>query len=199
MFEVSNLTALSLTCCVWLALNVLLFLDGCDKLLRTFQYTCRFLLGSLRDSGYSGATTIASLDAAKVQLGLARKWLGAGRFVEHLLNALVLYDARLGLHMDRLQQWLNIGRQVGYAIYLGLDSVTYIDLLWPRKTSPSRMEIKLHQMSLRGWQMALVCSVTAGIYALGKLNAMDERLETSESKPGSKAKEAVRYESRSPV
>jgi len=166
--------------------------DGCDKLLRTCQYTCRFLLGSLRDSGYSDGTTIASLDGIKVQFGLARKWLGAGRFVEHLLNAIVLYDARPGLHMDRLQQWLNIGRQVGYAIYLGLDSVTYVDLLWPRQTSPSLIERKLHRMSLRGWLMALTCSVTAGVYALGKLNAMDEKLDSSESRPRSKAKDAVR-------
>jgi hypothetical protein len=41
--------------------------------------------------------------------------------------------------------------------------------------------------------MALTCSVTAGVYALGKLNAMDEKLDSSESRPGSKAKDAVRY------
>lgn len=67
-------------------------------------------------------------DAIKKQFGLARKLLRVGKNVEHFKAAAVAADARA---MDPVLRYCAVGRQLGYAVYLSLDSLTYVSSLFP--------------------------------------------------------------------
>ena len=68
---------------------------------------------------------IAPFDAIKKQFALVRKALRLGKNVEHFKLAAVAADNK---NMDPVLKYCAVGRQLGYAMYLSLDAVTFVRL-----------------------------------------------------------------------
>ena len=97
---------------------------GRDKLLRTIQYFSRFYAWYLLRTNYS-QSTITPFEAIKKQFSLARKLLRVGKNVEHFQAAAAAADAK---NMDPVLRYCAVGRQLGYALYLTLDTITYVSV-----------------------------------------------------------------------
>ena len=95
---------------------------GRDKLLRTLQYFSRFYAWYLFRTN-NPARLIAPYEAIKKQFGLTRKALRLGKNVEHFKAAASAADSK---NMDPVLKYCAVGRQMGYAMYLSLDAVTYV-------------------------------------------------------------------------
>ena len=95
---------------------------GRDKLLRTLQYFSRFYAWYLFRTN-NPARLVAPFEAIKKQFGLTRKALRLGKNVEHFKAAAVAADSKSG---DPVLKYLTVGRQLGYAMYLSLDAVTFV-------------------------------------------------------------------------
>ena len=102
--------------------NTLLSAVGRDKLLRTLQYFSRFYAWYLFRTN-NPARLVAPYEAIKKQFGLARKALRLGKNVEHFKAAAIAADSK---NMDPVLKYCAVGRQLGYAMYLSLDAVTYV-------------------------------------------------------------------------
>ena len=102
--------------------NTLLSAVGCDKLLRTLQYFSRFYAWYLFRTN-NPARLVAPYEAIKKQFGLTRKALRLGKNVEHFKAAAIAADSK---NMDPVLRYCAVGRQLGYAMYLSLDAVTYV-------------------------------------------------------------------------
>lgn len=59
----------------------------------------------------------------KKQFGLTRKALRLGKNIEHFKAAAVAADTK---GMDAVLKYCAVGRQLGYAMYLSLDALTYV-------------------------------------------------------------------------
>ena len=70
---------------------------------------------------------MAPFEAMKKHFGFSRKLLRVGKNVEHLKAAAVAADAK---GMDPVLKYCAVGRQLGYATYLTLDTVTYVGATW---------------------------------------------------------------------
>ena len=66
---------------------------------------------------------MAPYEAIKKQFGLTRKALRLGKNVEHFKAAATAADSK---NMDPVLKYCAVGRQLGYAMYLSLDAVTYV-------------------------------------------------------------------------
>ena len=102
--------------------NTLLSTVGRDKLLRTLQYFSRFYAWYLFRTN-NPARLIAPYEAIKKQFSLTRKALRLGKNVEHFKAAASAADSK---NMDPVLKYCAVGRQLGYAMYLSLDAVTYV-------------------------------------------------------------------------
>lgn len=105
--------------------NTHLSIVGRDKLLRTLQYFSRFYAWYLFRTN-NPARLIAPYEAIKKQFGLTRKALRLGKNVEHFKAAAVAADSK---SMDPVLKYCAVGRQLGYAMYLSLDAVTYVSAI----------------------------------------------------------------------
>lgn len=97
---------------------------GRDKLLRTIQYFARFYAWYLFRTNYP-TRLIAPFEAIKKQFGLTRKALRIGKNVEHFKAAAIAADSK---NMDLVLKFCAVGRQLGYATYMTLDTITYVGL-----------------------------------------------------------------------
>ena len=95
---------------------------GRDKLLRTLQFFSRFYAWYLYRTN-NPARLIAPYKAIMKQFGFTRKTLRLGKNVEHFKAAAVAADSK---NMDPVLKYCAVGRQLGYAVYLSLDAVTYV-------------------------------------------------------------------------
>ena len=95
---------------------------GRDKLLRTLQYFSRFYAWYLLRTN-SPVRFIAPWEAIKKHFGLSRKLLRVGKNVEHFKAAAVAADSKT---MDPILKYCAVGRQLGYAMYLSFDMITYV-------------------------------------------------------------------------
>ena len=102
--------------------NAIFSTVGRDKLLRTLQYFSRFYAWYLFRTN-NPARLIAPYEAIKKQFGLTRKALRLGKNVEHFKAAASAADSK---NMDPVLKYCAVGRQLGYAMYLSLDAVTYV-------------------------------------------------------------------------
>ncbi|CZT45849.1 peroxisomal membrane protein PMP27 [Rhynchosporium secalis] len=142
---------------------------GRDKLLRTIQYFSRFYAWYLfRTNGTPGE--IAPFDAIKKQFGLARKLMRVGKNVEHFKAAAIAADSK---SLDPIIKYCAVGRQLGYAGYLSLDAVTYIDAAGIRK---SPMTQRLAKEAYRCWMFGLLFSAVSGTYSLYNLRQQKQRI-----------------------
>jgi peroxin-11B len=136
---------------------------GRDKLLRTIQYFARFYAWYLlRTNALSSA--IAPWDALKKQLGLTRKLMRVGKNIEHLKAASQAADQARGA--DPVLRYTAVGRQLGYAGYLTLDSATVLDATGVRKWSRAK---DVQREAFRFWAMGLACGVVAQVYTLYRI------------------------------
>jgi len=97
-------------------------LVGRDKILRLIQYISRFLSYYLYQKGYSAAA-IAPFDAVKKHFGMTRKLMRVGKNVESFKSAAIAADNKT---VDPVLRYTSIGRHLGYAGYLTLDSIHYV-------------------------------------------------------------------------
>lgn len=159
---------------------------GRDKALRTIQYFARFYSWYLFRTN-NPTSAIAPWDALKKQFGTTRKILRFGKFVEHLKAASVAFDNKTPA--DAVLKNLTVGRQLGYAGYLALDSITLVDVLGFKKFDSAK---KLQEYSYRAWLSGLVCSVVAGVYTLYRLQEREKAVDRKEGEGVVEAKKIER-------
>lgn len=158
---------------------------GRDKLLRTLQYFSRFYAWYLYRTNRP-QSAIDPYNAVKKQFGTTRKIMRIGKFVEHLKAASVALDNKSPV--DPILRYLAIGRQLGYAGYLTLDTVTVIDAIGYRKLESAK---RLQESAYRAWGAGLLCSAVAGLYTLFRLQ---EKEKTIDRKEGEGVVEAKKIE-----
>ena len=83
-----------------------------------------------------------------------------GKFVEHFRAAASAADSK---NLDPILKYLAVGRQLGYAFYLTLDTLTYVDTVGIRKFEGAA---RLQREAYRAWLAGLLCNVAAGLYQL---------------------------------
>ncbi|GAB7349282.1 hypothetical protein MBLNU459_g8428t1 [Dothideomycetes sp. NU459] len=132
---------------------------GRDKVLRLVQYFSRFLSWYLLRTNATQAT-VNQFSKLKANLGLVRKAMRLGKFVEHFRAAAAAYDAKA---LDPVVRACTAGRQLGYAAYMSLDTLTYLDAAGVR---PSQAAKRLQREAYKGWLVGLSFSVVNGLYAL---------------------------------
>lgn len=139
---------------------------GRDKVLRTIQYFARFYAWYLYRTN-NPTSAIQPWTVAKTQLGLTRKILRVGKFVEHIRLGSELYDAAIKSgNGDKVTQYLQIVRQIGYAGYLLFDTLTVPDAMGVKKDPRAK---NLQAIAYRFWFSGLAASALAGIYNKYKL------------------------------
>lgn len=139
---------------------------GRDKVLRTIQYFSRFYAWYLYRTN-NPTSTIQPWVVLKNQFGLTRKILRIGKFVEHIRAGAEIYDAAVkSSNGDKITQYLQVLRQIGYAGYLIFDTMTVPDALGIRR-DPKAKDIQA--TAYRFWLAGLVSSALAGIYNTYKL------------------------------
>jgi hypothetical protein len=110
-----------------------------------------------------------------------------GKFVEHIKAASVAFDNKVPA--DAVLKNLTVGRQLGYAGYLTLDSITLVDVLGFKKFDSAK---KLQEYSYRAWLSGLVCSVVAGVYTLYRLQEREKAVDRKEGEGVVEAKKIER-------
>jgi len=147
---------------------------GRDKILRTIQYFSRFYAWYLfRTNGTP--SEILPWEAIKKQFGLARKLMRVGKNVEHIKAAAVAADSK---NLDPVIKYCAVGRQLGYAGYLTLDSVTYLDSAGIRKSARTKEWAK---QAYRFWTMGLLFSVSSGLYSMWNLRVQSSRISKEDA------------------
>lgn len=144
---------------------------GRDKVLRTLQYFSRFLAWYLYRTNHP-ATTVAIFDAIKKNFGSVRKAMRIGKFVEHFKAAAVAADSK---SLEPVLKSLAVGRQLGYAVYLSLDALCYVDQSGIYKFSAGA---RLQKEAYRAWFAGLACNVVAGVYTLYNLNLLAKKQQS---------------------
>ncbi|KAF1926004.1 peroxisomal biogenesis factor 11 [Didymella exigua CBS 183.55] len=137
---------------------------GRDKVLRTVQYFSRFLAWYLYRTNRP-LSSIAPFDAAKKQLGTARKLMRVGKFVEHFKAAAVASD---NASLDPVIKATSVGRQLGYAFYMLLDSANILDATGIRKAAHAPA---LLRTANKAWLSGISFSLAQSLYALYGLRA----------------------------
>ncbi|KIW15602.1 hypothetical protein PV08_05650 [Exophiala spinifera] len=149
---------------------------GRDKVLRTIQYFARFYSWYLYRTN-NPTSAIQPWTVVKTQLGLTRKILRIGKFVEHLRAGSEIYDAAVkSSNGDKITQYLQILRQIGYAGYLLFDMMTVLDAMGVKKDPRVK---NIQATAFRFWWTGLTASAVSGIYNNYKLRqrakAVDEK------------------------
>lgn len=114
-----------------------------------------------------------------------------GKFVEHFKAAAIAADAK---NLDPVLKYLAVGRQLGYAMYLSLDALTYLDQTGIKKFSAGA---RLQREAYRAWFTGLTCNILAGVYTLYNMRQLEQqqaaRSEDAEKKMESKKLEKYAY------
>ncbi|KAE8328610.1 peroxisomal biogenesis factor 11 [Aspergillus sergii] len=147
---------------------------GRDKILRTLQYFSRFYAWYLYRTNRP-QSSIDPYNAVKKQFGTTRKILRIGKFAEHLKAAAVAADNKSPI--DPVLRYLAVGRQLGYAGYLTLDTITVIDVIGFRKLAAAK---RLQDTAYRSWLAGLICSAIASVYSLWRLREKERTLDRTE-------------------
>ncbi len=159
---------------------------GRDKVLRTIQYFSRFYAWYLYRTN-NPTSAIQPWTVVKTQLGLTRKILRVGKFVEHLRAGSEIYDAaRKSSNGDKITQYLQILRQIGYGGYLFFDMLTLLDAMGVKKDPKAK---NIQATAYRFWLSGLAASAVAGIYNSYKLR---ERAKTIDEKDAEAKVEKVK-------
>ena len=110
-----------------------------------------------------------------------------GKNVEHFKAAAQIADDKGG---DPVLKYLGIGRQLGYAVYLSMDSITYLDAAGIR---PSAGAKRLQQEAYKAWFAGLLCNTIAGFYTLYKLREQEKGIDKKEGEGVVEGKKIEKY------
>lgn len=171
--------------CVWASSNE--HTVGRDKILRTLQYFSRFYAWYLYRTNRP-QSSIDPYNAVKKQFGTTRKILRIGKFAEHLKAAAVAADNKSPV--DPVLRYLAVGRQLGYAGYLTLDTITVIDVIGFRKLAAAK---RLQDTAYRSWLAGLICSAIASVYSLWRLREKERTLDRTEGEGVVEAKKLEKF------
>ncbi|KAG2417438.1 hypothetical protein HFD88_008657 [Aspergillus terreus] len=160
---------------------------GRDKLLRTLQYFSRFYAWYLYRTNRP-QSSIEPFNAIKKQFGTTRKILRIGKFIEHLKAAALAADNKSPI--DPVLRYLAVGRQLGYAGYLTLDTITVVDAIGVRKLASAK---RLQEHAYRAWMSGLVCSAIAGVYTIWRLQEKEKTIDRKEGEGVVEAKKLEKY------
>jgi peroxin-11B len=144
--------------------------------LRTIQYFARFYAWYLYRTN-NPTSAIQPWTVVKNQFGLTRKIMRAGKFVEHIRAGSEIYDAAVKSgNGDKVTQYLQVLRQIGYAGYLFFDMMTLLDALGVKKDPRAK---NIQATAYRFWFTGLAASAISGVYNTYKLRertkAVDEK------------------------
>jgi len=141
---------------------------GRDKIYRAVQYFARFYAWYLYRKG-SSKDDVARWNALKDSLATSRKLMRVGKPLEHIQAA----TNSFGLP-DEMLKATAIGRQLGYAGYLTLDM-----LVWVQKSGFYKFKnIKtINENAQRFWLVGIAFSIISGIYKLRKVHLRLHALE----------------------
>lgn len=155
--------------------------------MRTLQYFSRFYAWYLYRTNRP-QSAIDAYNAIKKQFGTTRKILRIGKFVEHLKAAALAADNKSPI--DPVLRYLAIGRQLGYAGYLTLDTITVVDVIGVKKLAAAK---RLQESAYRSWMAGLACSAIAGVYTLWRLQEKEKTLDRKEGEGVVEAKKLEKY------
>ncbi|RMD43377.1 hypothetical protein DV735_g1693, partial [Chaetothyriales sp. CBS 134920] len=151
---------------------------GRDKVLRTIQYFSRFYAWYLYRTN-EPSSAIEPWSKVKAQLGVTRKILRVGKWVEHVRAAAEIYDAsQKSNNGDKIAQYLQLARQAGYAGYLFFDALTVPDAIGFRKSESTK---QLQARAFRFWFAGLLASALAGVYATYRLQTKAKALNEKDA------------------
>ncbi|KAJ9657045.1 Peroxisomal membrane protein PMP27 [Neophaeococcomyces mojaviensis] len=151
---------------------------GRDKVLRTIQYFSRFYAWYLYRTN-NPTSAIQPWTTVKNQFGLTRKILRIGKFVEHIRAASELYDAAMKNGSgDKITQYLQTIRQIGYAGYMVFDTMTVLDAMGVKKYESAK---RLQATAYRFWFTGLIASALAGIYTLYQLSQVTKQIDEKDA------------------
>lgn len=151
------------------------------------QYFSRFYAWYLYRTNQP-QSSIDPYNAVKKQFGTTRKIMRIGKFAEHLKAAALALDNKSPI--DPVLRYLAVGRQLGYAGYLTLDTVTVVDAIGVRKLESVK---RLQDTAYRSWAAGLVCSVIAGAYTLFRLQEKSKTINLKEGEGAVEAKKLEKY------
>ncbi|KAK5946243.1 Peroxisomal membrane protein PMP27 [Knufia obscura] len=147
---------------------------GRDKVLRTIQYFSRFYAWYLYRTN-NPTSAIQPWTTIKNQFSLTRKILRVGKFVEHIRSASELYDVAMKQGSgDKIVQYLQTLRQIGYGGYMLFDTMTVLDAMGVRKSESAK---RFQATAYRFWFTGLVASALAGIYSLYQLSQRTKQID----------------------
>jgi len=151
---------------------------GRDKVLRTIQYFSRFYAWYLYRTN-NPTSAIQPWTTVKNQFGLTRKILRVGKFIEHVRAASELYDAAMKNGSgDKIAQYLQTIRQIGYAGYMVFDTMTVLDAMGVKKYESAK---RLQASAYRFWFTGLIASALAGIYTLYQLSQVTKQIDEKDA------------------
>ncbi|KIW04378.1 uncharacterized protein PV09_04662 [Verruconis gallopava] len=154
---------------------------GRDKLLRTVQYFSRFYAWYLYRTN-NPQSGITPWETAKKQIGIARKFLRLGKFLEHFKSAAVAADKK---DIDPILKFCAVGRQLGYAGYLSLDNLCVLDASGIRKWDKAK---QISRQAARFWFSGLFFNIVAGLYTLFQLKQRAAALDKTQAEKAVESK-----------
>ena len=159
---------------------------GRDKALRFVQYFSRFLSWYLLRTN-SPQSTVNQWSKLKANLGLVRKAMRLGKFVEHFRAAATAYDAK---SLDPVIRFCTTGRQLGYGGYMLMDTLGYLHAAGIRTSETGK---RLQKEAYRAWLAGLCFSVLNGVYAIYKSRS-EEAAQTDKAVAGEKTVEVKKLQ-----
>ncbi|KAL9934137.1 hypothetical protein V8E36_007219 [Tilletia maclaganii] len=136
---------------------------GRDKTYRSVQYLARFLAWYEYRKGAS-KETVARLTALKSNIGLSRKLMRVGKFLEHFQAAI-----KATAIQDPVVSYLAIGRQLSYALYLIHDTLQWVNGAKAYQFAPETAK-KISKRAAQFWLAGLSFNLISGSYKTYVLN-----------------------------
>ncbi|KAK0554774.1 Peroxisomal membrane protein PMP27 [Tilletia horrida] len=155
---------------------------GRDKTYRAVQYAARFLAWYEYRKGAS-KETVARLQALKSSIGLSRKLMRVGKFLEHFQAAI-----KATAIQDPVVSYLAIGRQLGYALYLIHDTLQWVHGSKAYQFAPETAK-KISKRAAQFWLLGLSFNLISGSY---KTYVLNQRLVAAKRPRATSEKEAER-------
>jgi peroxin-11B len=109
--------------------------------------------------------------------------------VEHFKAAAIAYDNKSPV--DPVLRQLAVGRQLGYAGYLAIDSITLLHTLDFKRLKSAK---RLQDAAYRSWMAGLLCSFVAGVYTLWRLQEKEKTVNRKEGEGVVEAKKIQRLD-----
>lgn len=96
--------------------------------------------------------------------------------------------------LDPVVKYCAVGRQLGYAGYLSLDALTFLDAAGIRKSPNTK---RLQQQAYRFWMVGLLFSAVSGGYSLYNLRLQQTRVDKKDGEGALATKRIEKYVPRS--